>query len=72
MRLAASLKLLISLLLLAGGRVFAFATPLQTLIAAVPPPRRRLDRAPCRAARLAEAVIFPARYFFGPYAIGPP
>lgn len=73
MRFAASLKrLLFSLLLLACGRVCAFATHSYAHFAAGPSQRRRPEGGPRLAARLAEAIIFPSRFFFWPYAIGPP
>ncbi len=73
MRLAASLhSFLTSLLLLFSRRMPLFAAVRCALLEAQQT-APRLDKSPQRIIiGLIEAVIFPARYFFGEYAIGPP
>jgi hypothetical protein len=72
MRWPASLhNFLNSLLALFMRRAPVFVAIRCVLLAAHEPPARG-QKSPPRLIRLIEAVIFPARYFFGPYAIGPP
>ena len=76
MRLAASIqRLLHSLLLACSGRLWAFAIPAALVETASEDlslrqgsPREALHT----VTRRAENTIFPARYYFGPFAIGPP
>jgi len=73
MRLVASLQsFLLTLLALFSRRAFAFAAIRGAFDTLHPAFRRQLERPPHVAGRLTETLIFPARYFFGPYAIGPP
>jgi hypothetical protein len=72
MRWSASLhKFLNSLLALFMRRAPAFAALPCALLAAEEAPAPLRKSSP-RLIRLIEAAISPARYFFGPYAIGPP
>jgi hypothetical protein len=73
MRLVASFhSFLLTLLALLSRRALAFAGLHGAVAAARPASRQRLERPPRLIARLIETLVFPARYFFGPYAIGPP
>jgi hypothetical protein len=73
MRLVASFQsFLLTLLALFSRCAPAFVGSCGAIAAARPTSRQRLERPPRLAGRLIETLIFPADYFYGPYAIGPP
>jgi hypothetical protein len=73
MRLVASFQsFLLTLLALFSRRALAFAGVHGAVAAVRPAFRQRPERPPRLMGWLNEMLISPARYFFGPYAIGPP